>query len=82
MMEHLEAEGVESQNQLPQLEQPDKGTTFLKTCFNGVNTLSGLSLSLSVSHGVFVWRWNKMDGKFLERMGRKNFLVGVWLENW
>ena len=41
MMEHLEAEGVESQNQLPQLEQPDKGTTFLKTCFNGVNTLSG-----------------------------------------
>ena len=45
-MEHLKAEGVESQNQLPQLEQPGKGTTFLKTCVNGVNTLSGLSLSL------------------------------------
>ena len=45
-MEHLEEEGVESQNQLPQLEQPGKGTTFLKTCFNGVNTISGLSLSL------------------------------------
>ena len=45
-MEHLKAEEVESQTQLPQLEQPGKGTTFLKTCFNGVNTLSGFSLSL------------------------------------
>ncbi|KAK7838185.1 hypothetical protein CFP56_020145, partial [Quercus suber] len=45
-MEHLKTEGVESQNQLPQLEQPGKGTTFLKTCFNGVNTLSGLSFYL------------------------------------
>ena len=57
MMEHLEAEGVESQNQLPPLEQPDKGTTFLKTCFNGVNTLSGnllqWGLSLSLKEYAF-----------------------------
>ena len=52
-MEHLKAEGVESQNQLPQLEQPGQGTTFLKTCFNGVNTLSGLSLSLSLMVCLF-----------------------------
>ena len=45
-MEHLKADGMESQNQLPQSEQPGKGTTFLKTCFNGLNALSGLSLSL------------------------------------
>jgi hypothetical protein len=44
------AEGVlESQNQLPQSEDQGKGTTFLKTCFNGINALSGIYLSLGTS---------------------------------
>jgi vesicular inhibitory amino acid transporter len=45
-MEGLKAEGMESQNQLPQSEDQGKGTTFLKTCFNGLNALSGPSLPL------------------------------------
>jgi hypothetical protein len=45
-MEGLKAEGMESQNQLPQSKHQGKGTTFLKTCFNGINALSGISLPL------------------------------------
>ncbi|KAB1208350.1 Vacuolar amino acid transporter 1 [Morella rubra] len=37
---------MESQDQLPQSEQQGKGTTFLKTCFNGINALAGLSIWL------------------------------------
>lgn len=37
----------EASQQLPQ--QPGKGTTILRTCFNGINALSGLSLSLALS---------------------------------
>lgn len=42
----LKAETMESQDQLPQSEQQGKGTTFLKTCFNGINALAGLSIWL------------------------------------
>lgn len=35
-----------NQNQLSQLpEEPTKGTTILRTCFNGINALSGPCLS-------------------------------------
>ncbi|XP_075659917.1 amino acid transporter AVT1I-like isoform X2 [Castanea sativa] len=67
-MEHLKAEGVESQNHLPhlpQLEQPGKGTTFLKTCFNGVNTLSGGWLSLLFLFLVAILCW--YTGLLLQR---------------
>ncbi|XP_059447675.1 amino acid transporter AVT1I-like [Corylus avellana] len=53
-MEGLKAEGMESQNQLPQSEHQGRGTTFLKTCFNGINALSGvgiLSLPYALSQG-------------------------------
>ncbi|KAE8023257.1 hypothetical protein FH972_008977 [Carpinus fangiana] len=53
-MEGLKAEGMESQNQLPQSKHQGKGTTFLKTCFNGINALSGvgiLSLPYALSQG-------------------------------
>lgn len=44
------ADGMENQNQnqlseLPQ--EPAKGTTVLRTCFNGINALSGILLSLA-----------------------------------
>ncbi|XP_059448578.1 amino acid transporter AVT1I-like [Corylus avellana] len=53
-MEGLKAEGMESQNQPPQSEDQEKGTSFLKTCFNGINALSGvgiLSLPYALSQG-------------------------------
>lgn len=39
-MDSLNVERMESQDQLPQTE---KGTTFLRTCFNGLNALSGFN---------------------------------------
>ncbi|KAL4639445.1 hypothetical protein ACB092_03G219000 [Castanea dentata] len=63
-MEHLKAEGVESQNHLPQLEQPGKGTTFLKTCFNGVNTLSGVGI-LSIPYALSQGGWLSLLFLFL-----------------
>ena len=31
------------------------------------------------SKGVFVWRWNKVDGKLWRENGNENFLECVWL---
>ncbi|XP_050237199.1 amino acid transporter AVT1I-like [Mercurialis annua] len=45
---------MESQNHLPQQSQEARGTTFLRTCFNGVNVLSGvgiLSIPFALSQG-------------------------------
>ncbi|KAM4110168.1 hypothetical protein ACJW30_03G174400 [Castanea mollissima] len=63
-MEHLKAEGVESQNHLPRLEQPGKGTTILKTCFNGVNTLSGVGI-LSIPYALSQGGWLSLLFLFL-----------------
>jgi vesicular inhibitory amino acid transporter len=47
-MECLKAKEGESHNQLPLPEEPHIGTTFLRTCFNGLNALSGLAPSSSL----------------------------------
>ncbi|KAL5553757.1 hypothetical protein UlMin_041158 [Ulmus minor] len=39
-MNFQEGERRENQNELPQPQEPAKGTTILRTCFNGINTLS------------------------------------------
>ncbi|XP_076890373.1 amino acid transporter AVT1I-like [Bidens hawaiensis] len=44
----------QSPNQHPQL--PTKGTTFIRTCFNGVNTLSGVGI-LSVPYALSKGGW-------------------------
>ncbi|KAI3729199.1 hypothetical protein L6452_17852 [Arctium lappa] len=52
-------ERMESQNQHhPQSHEPPptKGTTFLRTCFNGVNTLSGVGI-LSVPYALSEGGW-------------------------
>ncbi|XP_021807559.1 amino acid transporter AVT1I-like [Prunus avium] len=55
-MDCLKAEKMESQNQHPpEPQEPSKlGTTFSRTCFNGLNTLSGvgiLSIPFALSEG-------------------------------
>ncbi|KAI3499030.1 hypothetical protein L1887_34822 [Cichorium endivia] len=47
-------ERMESQNQHSQ--SPPVGTTFLRTCFNGVNTLSGVGI-LSVAYALSKGGW-------------------------
>ncbi|KAK9276633.1 hypothetical protein L1049_006169 [Liquidambar formosana] len=44
------------QNHLPQPQQPSKGTTFLRTCFNGVNALSGVGI-LSIPYALSQGGW-------------------------
>ncbi|CAK9174229.1 unnamed protein product [Ilex paraguariensis] len=39
-MESYNAETMESQNKVQPSQQPGKGTTFFRTCFNGLNALS------------------------------------------
>ncbi|CAI9096598.1 OLC1v1032783C1 [Oldenlandia corymbosa var. corymbosa] len=46
--------GLESQNQASQ--QPQKGTTFLRTCFNGLNALSGVGI-LSIPYALSEGGW-------------------------
>ncbi|XP_010097614.2 amino acid transporter AVT1I [Morus notabilis] len=46
-----------NQNQLSQLpEEPTKGTTILRTCFNGINALSGVGL-LSIPYALSQGGW-------------------------
>ncbi|KAL3511122.1 hypothetical protein ACH5RR_030523 [Cinchona calisaya] len=52
-MDSLNIERVESQNQIP---QPQKGTTFLRTCFNGLNALSGIGI-LSIPYALSKGGW-------------------------
>ncbi|XP_044490762.1 amino acid transporter AVT1I-like [Mangifera indica] len=47
---------MEGQNQLSQLQQLDKGTTFLRTCFNGLNALSGVGI-LSIPYALSQGGW-------------------------
>ncbi|GAB4840012.1 hypothetical protein Ancab_020721 [Ancistrocladus abbreviatus] len=57
-MEAIKMEAMESQNQTSlQSEQSNKGTTFLRTCFNGLNILAGvgiLSIPYALSEGGWV----------------------------
>ncbi|GLT98438.1 hypothetical protein SLE2022_159430 [Rubroshorea leprosula] len=53
-MDDFKAEKTESQREVPEAETARKGTTFLRTCFNGLNALSGvriLSIPYSLSQG-------------------------------
>eukprot|EP00257_Ricinus_communis_P018160 XP_015576790.1 amino acid transporter AVT1I [Ricinus communis] len=48
---------MESQNQLPRAqEESGSGTTFLRTCFNGVNTLTGVGI-LSIPYALSQGGW-------------------------
>lgn len=60
-MDSLNVDTVESQNQLP---QPQKGTTFLRTCFNGLNALSGVGI-LSIPYALSEGGWLSLTILFL-----------------
>ncbi|XP_031274394.1 amino acid transporter AVT1I-like isoform X2 [Pistacia vera] len=47
---------MESQNQLSQPRQPGKGTTFVRTCFNGLNALAGVGI-LSIPYALSQGGW-------------------------
>ncbi|XP_059645317.1 amino acid transporter AVT1I-like [Cornus florida] len=47
---------MESQNQPPQLQQPSDGTSFIRTCFNGLNALSGVGI-LSIPYALSQGGW-------------------------
>ncbi|KAL4569517.1 hypothetical protein LXL04_025156 [Taraxacum kok-saghyz] len=57
-MDTNNVEKMETQNQHSQSHEqsPTKGTTFLRTCFNGVNTLSGVGI-LSVPYALSKGGW-------------------------
>ncbi|KAL7609406.1 hypothetical protein Lser_V15G11567 [Lactuca serriola] len=57
-MDTNNVENMESQNQHLQSHEssPTKGTTFLRTCFNGVNTLSGVGI-LSIPYALSKGGW-------------------------
>ncbi|KAG6758064.1 hypothetical protein POTOM_038398 [Populus tomentosa] len=55
-MECQKVNEVERQNQLPQPEVPNRGTTFLGTCFNGLNALSGVGI-LSIPYALSQGGW-------------------------
>ncbi|XVE53234.1 hypothetical protein DITRI_Ditri02bG0187600 [Diplodiscus trichospermus] len=56
-MDLSKAEKLESQNQIPQpQQQPTRGTGFLRTCFNGLNALSGVGI-LSIPYAVAQGGW-------------------------
>ncbi|OIT21820.1 PREDICTED: vacuolar amino acid transporter 1-like [Nicotiana attenuata] len=55
-MESHIVERIESQNQIPQPVEPSKGTSFFRTCFNGVNALSGVGI-LSAPYALSEGGW-------------------------
>ncbi|KAJ6768316.1 hypothetical protein OIU74_022056 [Salix koriyanagi] len=63
-MECLKAKEVDSHSQLPQPEEPRRGTTFLKTCFNGLNALSGVGI-LSIPYALSQGGWLSLILLFL-----------------
>ncbi|GMP58296.1 hypothetical protein CsSME_00022012 [Camellia sinensis var. sinensis] len=58
------AEKIESQNQPPQPQQVAKGTTFFRTCFNGLNALSGVGI-LSIPYALSQGGWLSLIILFL-----------------
>ncbi|OMO79045.1 Amino acid transporter, transmembrane [Corchorus capsularis] len=55
-MDFPRAEKLESQNEVPMPEEPGKGTSFLRTCFNGLNALSGVGI-LSIPYALAQGGW-------------------------
>ncbi|KAK6280855.1 PREDICTED: vacuolar amino acid transporter 1 [Theobroma cacao] len=55
-MDISKAEKLESQNELPQPQQQGRGTSFLRTCFNGLNALSGVGI-LSIPYALAQGGW-------------------------
>ncbi|KAL5540667.1 hypothetical protein UlMin_042859 [Ulmus minor] len=47
---------MEMQNELSQPQEPAKGTTTLRTCFNGINALSGVGI-LSIPYALSQGGW-------------------------
>ncbi|XP_027099462.1 amino acid transporter AVT1I [Coffea arabica] len=60
-MDSLNVDTMESQNQVP---QPQKGTTFLRTCFNALNALSGVGI-LSIPYALSEGGWLSLTILFL-----------------
>ncbi|KAF3674700.1 zinc finger family protein [Capsicum annuum] len=63
-MESSSVERIESQNQIPQILEPSKGTSFFRTCFNGINALSGIGI-ISVPYALSEGGWLCMMILFL-----------------
>ncbi|KAK8979646.1 hypothetical protein V6N11_073636 [Hibiscus sabdariffa] len=61
-MDLSRAEKLESQNEVQQ--QPRKGTSFLRTCFNGLNALSGVGI-LSIPYALAQGGWLSLVLLFL-----------------
>ncbi|GAB4840008.1 Amino acid transporter avt1j [Ancistrocladus abbreviatus] len=56
-MEAIEIEAIESPNHTAQpSEQSNEGTTLLRTCFNGLNALSGVGI-LSIPYALSEGGW-------------------------
>ncbi|OMO82441.1 Amino acid transporter, transmembrane [Corchorus olitorius] len=55
-MDFPRAEKLESQNEVPMPEEPGNGTSFLRTCFNGLNALSGVGI-LSIPYALARGGW-------------------------
>ncbi|MCD9644364.1 hypothetical protein HAX54_032562 [Datura stramonium] len=52
----MESNSVESENPIPQTLEPKKGTSFFRTCFNGVNVLSGVGI-ISIPYALSEGGW-------------------------
>nr|KJB80193.1 hypothetical protein B456_013G085800 [Gossypium raimondii] len=63
-MDFTKAEKLESQNEVQQPQQPTKGTSFLRTCFNGLNALSGVGI-LSIPYALAQGGWLSLFLLFL-----------------
>ncbi|XP_024923210.3 amino acid transporter AVT1I isoform X1 [Ziziphus jujuba] len=58
---------MEIQNQISQPQQPSKGTTIVRTCFNGINTLSGVGI-LSIPYALSKGGWLSLILLFMVAM--------------
>ncbi|KAB1994205.1 hypothetical protein ES319_D13G084000v1 [Gossypium barbadense] len=63
-MDFTKAEKLESQNEVQQPQQPTKGTSFFRTCFNGLNALSGVGI-LSLPYALAQGGWLSLFLLFL-----------------
>ncbi|GLT98439.1 hypothetical protein SLE2022_159440 [Rubroshorea leprosula] len=63
-MDDFKAEKIESQSEVPEAEAARKGTTFLRTCFNGLNALSGVGI-LSIPYALSQGGWLSLIVLFL-----------------
>ncbi|KDO82929.1 hypothetical protein CISIN_1g048146mg [Citrus sinensis] len=64
MKDNTNEEIMESQNQLQQPQQRSEGTTFLRTCLNGLNVVSGVGI-LSIPYALSQGGWLSLIILFL-----------------